>query len=88
MEEEKEVSATEEILTGTKESKFPEAISKDFSGDKVVLQYVDTKYTETKLPEFKADITESVVLGTATSPLNITAMSTVSMLTFRYSSTT
>lgn len=67
MEEEKEVSATEEILTGTKESKFPEAISKDFSGDKVVLQYVDTKYTETKLPEFKADITESVVLGTATS---------------------
>lgn len=67
VEEEKEVSATEEILTGTKESKFPEAISKDFSGDKVVLQYVDTKYTETKLPEFKADITESVVLGTATS---------------------
>ena len=67
VEEEKEVSATEEILTGTKESKFPEAISKDFSGDKVVLQYVDTTYTETKLPEFKADITESVVLGTATS---------------------
>ena len=67
VEEEKEVSATEEILTGTKESKFPEAISKDFSGDKVVLQYVDTKYTKTKLPEFKADITESVVLGTATS---------------------
>lgn len=67
VEEEKEVSATEEMLTGTKESKFPEAISKDFSGDKVVLQYVDTKYTETKLPEFKADITESVVLGTATS---------------------
>lgn len=67
VEEEKEVSATEEILTGTRESKFPEAISKDFSGDKVVLQYVDTKYTETKLPEFKADITESVVLGTATS---------------------
>ena len=67
VEEEKEVSATEEILTGTKESKFPEAISKDFSGNKVVLQYVDTKYTETKLPEFKADITESVVLGTATS---------------------
>ena len=67
VEEEKEVSATEEILTGTKESKFPEAISKDFSGDKVVFQYVDTKYTETKLPEFKADITESVVLGTATS---------------------
>ena len=67
VEEEKEVSATEEILTGTKESKFPEAISKDVSGDKVVLQYVDTKYTETKLPEFKADITESVVLGTATS---------------------
>lgn len=67
VEEEKEVSATEEILTGTKKSKFPEAISKDFSGDKVVLQYVDTKYTETKLPEFKADITESVVLGTATS---------------------
>lgn len=67
VEEEKGVSATEEILTGTKESKFPEAISKDFSGDKVVLQYVDTKYTETKLPEFKADITESVVLGTATS---------------------
>lgn len=66
-EEEKEVSATEEILTGTKESKFPEAIPKDFSGDKVFLQYVDTKYTETKLPEFKADITESVVLGTATS---------------------
>ena len=67
VEEEKEVSATEEILTGTKESKFPEAIPKDFSGDKVFLQYVDTKYTETKLPEFKADITESVVLGTATS---------------------
>ena len=67
VEEEKEVSATEEILTGTKESKFPEAIPKDFSGDKVFLQYVDTKYTETKFPEFKADITESVMLGTATS---------------------